>query len=1103
MTRTLLRSAAASLRVARAAEWLAARAPAEEVLVVAASADAASDLVRGAALRSEAAFGWHRATLGRLAYALAEPALVEAGLVPVPALGVEAVAARLLFRLRGEGALGRFEGVAGGPGLARALSRTLAELRLAGLAPDAVAAVSDEVGRLQAAYERELSEAGLADRATVLCLAAAAARDTGRAHPLLGLPTLLLDLPLESGLEADLVSAVVARAPECVATVPAGDETSCAHLEAALGAKPENLAPAGAEDCALARLQLHLFEEAAPAPRPPDASVEVLSAPGESRECVELARRIVQAAREETPFDRIAILLRSVEEYRPHLEEALDRAGVPAHFARGAVRPDPAGRAFLALLECRHEGLSARRFAEYLSLGEVPEAGAEGEPPPPAPAGERWVAPDEEMAPGAVSEALGAARDADALEAPRARAAGAEATLAAGGLRAPRRWERLLVDAAVIGGRERWERRLAGLARELELDLAGLDEPDSPRADAIRRDLEDLRCLRAFALPLLDALAALPAEAPWGAWLEALSALASRSLRRPERVQAALAELAPMAAVGPVGLEEVVLVLSRRLLEVALPPPAARYGRVFVAPAEAARGLEFDLVLVPGLAEKLFPRSVGEEPILLDAARSQLRAGLQPGLQAGLVTNPERIARERRALRLAAGAASRRLVLSYPRLDLDQARPRVPSFYALEALRAAEGRLPGFDELARRAERVTEARVGWPAPGNPAQAIDEAEHDLALLDRLLRLDEGEGVGTARYLLTANPHLGRALRFRARRWLRRWTPADGLVEPDPAAREALRAHALDARSYSPTALQHFASCPYRFFLYAVHRLAPREMPEALEELDPLQRGALVHDVQFALLARLREAGLLPVTPANLDRARGLLDATLDEVACRHRDELFPAIERVWEDGIAGVRADLREWLRRTSLDDSGFVPWRFELAFGLAERRECDPASVDEPVALDCGLLLRGSIDLVERRADGALRVTDHKTGRVRFEPGEVVRGGEALQPVLYALAAEKLFPGARVESGRLSYCTAAGGFTEREVPLDGAARAAAARVAEVVGGALEAGFLPAAPAPRACEYCDYRGVCGPYEELRTARKPRPELAPLESLRELR
>jgi RecB family exonuclease len=765
------------------------------------------------------------------------------------------------------------------------------------------------------------------------------------------------------------------------------------------------------------------------------------------------------------------------------------------------VLPDPAGRAFVALLACAQEGLSARRFAEYLSLGEVPAATAGGAPPPAAAATERWVAPDEEQVPEALAEALGEAAQGSAASDDAATAGAPEpesAPVTAGALRAPRRWEQLLVDAAVIGGRERWERRLAGLAQELRLDLEELDDPEGAEAERIRRTLADLASLRGFALPLLGELAALPERAPWGAWLDRLSALATRALREPARVLAALAELVPMAGVGPVALREVQLVLARRLVNVAVPPPKRRYGRVFVAPAEAARGLAFDVVCVPGLAEKLFPRDIREDPLLLDRRRAALGAGL--------ATNAERLARERLALRLAVGAAARQLVLSYPRLDLEKSRPRVPSFYALEALRAGEGRLPGFDELAGRAERVAEARVGWPAPRRPEDAIDEAEHDLALLESLLRDGAPEAKGTARFLLGANPHLGRALRFRARRWLRSWTRADGLVEPGAPAAEALRAHQLAARSFSATALEHYAACPYRFLLQAVHRLAPRALPEAIDELDPLQRGSLVHEAQFELFGRLEAEGLLPVRPESLERARAVLDAVLDAVAARFRDDLCPAIERVWQDGVASVRADLREWLRRLSLDESGFSPWRFELAFGLPSRRKRDPRSQAGPVPLDCGLRLRGSIDLVERDATGRVRVTDQKTGKARVEEGAVVAGGTALQPVLYALAAEKLFPETEVVEGRLSYCTSTGGFEVRAVPLDARARESARALAEALGRALQDGFLPAFPAERACTYCDYQGVCGPHEELRSQRKRggpgAAALAALARLREL-
>jgi ATP-dependent helicase/nuclease subunit B len=76
-----------------------------------------------------------------------------------------------------------------------------------------------------------------------------------------------------------------------------------------------------------------------------------------------------------------------------------------------------------------------------------------------------------------------------------------------------------------------------------------------------------------------------------------------------------------------------------------------------------------------------------------------------------------------------------------------------------------------------------------------------------------------------------------------------------------------------------------------------------------------------------------------------------------------------------------------------------------MLFGLPAhwRPTTDPASVTGAIKVLSGARLRGSIDLVERRADGALRVTDHKTGKGRVQEGAVVRGGQALQNVLYGL----------------------------------------------------------------------------------------------------
>jgi ATP-dependent helicase/nuclease subunit B len=199
----------------------------------------------------------------------------------------------------------------------------------------------------------------------------------------------------------------------------------------------------------------------------------------------------------------------------------------------------------------------------------------------------------------------------------------------------------------------------------------------------------------------------------------------------------------------------------------------------------------------------------------------------------------------------------------------------------LETVRAAEGQLPNFAELARRAETATSSRIGWPAPADPAEAIDDAEYDLAILSRL-SASSGRGAGSARYILTANPYVARALRARFQRWSFRWTKADGLLARSDAALAIMAKHGFAARSYSPTALQNYAGCPYKFFLQAVHGLGPREVPEAIDELDPLQRGSLIHDIQFTLFGRLRDKGLLPVRPQNLNQIWDMLDGVISDV-----------------------------------------------------------------------------------------------------------------------------------------------------------------------------------------------------------------------------
>ncbi|HZW75968.1 MAG TPA: hypothetical protein VFF43_20625, partial [Caldimonas sp.] len=110
--------------------------------------------------------------------------------------------------------------------------------------------------------------------------------------------------------------------------------------------------------------------------RPPQRSrsgdVVLFSAPGEGRESIEIVRRMLDEAERGVRFDEMAVFLRTPGHYLGLLEHACHRGGVPAYFERGSRRPDPSGRAFIALMSCAVEGLSAKRFDEYLSLGQVP-----------------------------------------------------------------------------------------------------------------------------------------------------------------------------------------------------------------------------------------------------------------------------------------------------------------------------------------------------------------------------------------------------------------------------------------------------------------------------------------------------------------------------------------------------------------------------------------------------------------------------------------------------------------------------------------------------------------------------------------------------------
>ncbi|KAF0165658.1 MAG: hypothetical protein FD160_4073, partial [Caulobacteraceae bacterium] len=377
------------------------------------------------------------------------PALARRELTPSAPLSDEAVAARVADDLLKRGELAYFEPVADMPGFPRALSRTLAELRMSGVQPADLNghAASADLGALLQSAVAEREKAGAVDYVTMLTTATAEIeRDPSR---FADHTVVLLDVAITSSTDAAFVRALIAASGSAIVSVPAGDSRTLSALALdstpalehppSLAAKQASFgetapkrppaAKAGPSTTALSKLQTNLFATEPPAPSAADDSVVLFSAPGEGREAVEIARRLMQEAARGVPFDQMAVLLRAPQTYLGVLEHALDRAGILAWFHRGTRRPDSAGRALLALLACADEELSARRFAEYVSLGQVPLNAAGN--------ADQWSPPADEIVDGVLPPADRAEDTQPEDEAQAATLRGETGRDVAGTLRAP------------------------------------------------------------------------------------------------------------------------------------------------------------------------------------------------------------------------------------------------------------------------------------------------------------------------------------------------------------------------------------------------------------------------------------------------------------------------------------------------------------------------------------------------------------------------------------------------------------------------------------------------------------------------------------------
>lgn len=1018
--------------LAAAADFLTRHKKASGILIVSRNKLAADELVYRNSHLGLA--GVRRLSIEQLAQELSRKRLAEDGRTTATSLALDAITRKSIDAVAGR--LKYFGAVADAPRFSGAVLRTLRELRLeaiesALLAASGVAAA--DLGLLLDHYAQELADFALADIALRLSIAKDVA-DEGK-HHLCGLPIILLCPGADHAAERNLLKSLIKKSPAVLGLSLQHEQTELEKI-LALAATPLERP---ARSC-LENAQDNAFSLHTAAPRLRDESFDMFSASGEALECIEITRRIGEFVERGIVFDQIAILLRSPDRYQGVLEEALHRGSIPAWFSHGCRRPLPAGRAFLALLECAREGFTATRFLEYMSLGQTrrPNSGENGE---------------------------------------------------TASVFAPALWERLIVDAAVIGGKNRWQERLNGLLMSLSAKRASLDE-ESER-DTLGRHIEALNTLIEFALPLIGLLEDLPARANWSDWLDRLQNLANESLNDPEPVNEVLRELEPLRTIGDITLDDVLTLFHDRLRSLRQPPfSARRYGRVFVGTANDAFGMAFDVIFTPGLSEGMFPRPIAEDPLLLNDARKQVSASL-------------RLARdedERGLLRAILAAARTACICSYPRMDLLTGRARVPSLYFFEAARAAYGQIGDIRQMEGDARAGAETSAGWPAPKDQRDAIDAAEFDLATLRPALRQPHAPGLGA--YLTRVDGPLANALRARWLRWNEKdWKSPDGIVNIDLDAQLLLDQYSLRHKAYSPSTLQEFASCPYRFALKVIHGLRPMERPAMLQRMDPLIRGSLFHRAAYETIRRMTSAGLFPVTDENLASALRLLDEAVEQASAEYAAQYSPAIAAIWDSEVAMIKADLRGWLQSMTTDQD-WQPVAGELSFGQPLDDAHDPQSITAPVKALGEFTFIGSIDLVERNGYGAHRVTDYKTGRLPYPEPEAVGGGSHLQPLIYALVAGAML-GEPVTGGRLHYATMRGTYKSIFLGLNDFSKRTLLKVLDGIDAWIQKGFLPAAPKEDACLNCHYIPVCGPYEEDRTRNKARADLKVLTQIRGLK
>jgi len=571
-------------------------------------------------------------------------------------------------------------------------------------------------------------------------------------------------------------------------------------------------------------------------------------------------------------------------------------------------------------------------------------------------------------------------------------------------------WRSLVYTLGITKGEAEWRRLAEPASSSILRDAeAGPDEDGQPIV--VMRETSQLTYLWKLVSRLIHDCRALPAQGSIGTLTDAFLTLVKSHVHVPGLSEAPSSEsldstdltkvgslirsaLARVQQLDPLGgdlsWEEWVELFRRVLDETSIPIEEDRHQGVQVLDAMTARGGTVRALFVLGMNEKFFPRYVREDPFLRDRQRVVLESTLGYKIDEKLAGHEEELL----LFELLSRSVINRLYLSYQRAD-ETGRIMAPSAFIAKAMR--DSRFVGKPEetvprrLTLRISEQPSIQDLLPAEELALGCLLQGQDAWPVLEAMGRdqpLFE-QGLATLKTIERESSELG---------------PFDGIVGAQTAASPVAR-----ERSFSPTALERYATCPFQYFAEKVLQLEPvRRLQQ--DHLPPLMLGTLVHEslrLSYERLVRLQwPDDQLIETRVQAAVHEAVTDTFAAHAATSGTGHVLLwtlAREKVTELVEAAVFSDQAEY------QATGFRPLAFEAAAQGIVPLESDGSTVS--------LKIHGTLDRVDyRAAPPALRIVDYKfkqgsemTAVDRNLALSAVRGFR-LQPPLYARMMLPLLP---------------------------------------------------------------------------------------------